>query len=180
MGAGEQTAHANRHRHRNDYLGNFYLFFLGMSEIILVLASIWLLAGIGWRVGTLLNKKVCPICAGVSGTWLIMLFLRFFGAAADPAILGILMGGTVVGIAYQGEKRLAKGRSSLLWKLLFVPFGFLFVFGVVEYDALSVFISAVTIALVAYIFFHIPAKTPAQTAPQKAPGEIEEKLNNCC
>lgn len=151
-----------------------------MSEIILVLASIWALAGIGWRAGTLLNRKVCPICVGVSGTWLIMLFLRFFGTAIDPVILGILMGGTVVGIAYTCEKRLAKGRSQLLWKLLFIPFGFLFMFGVIKYSAASILVSAAVLVLVVYIFLRVPAKTPAHTAPQKDAEAIEEKLNNCC
>lgn len=151
-----------------------------MSEIILVLASILALAGIGWRLGTLLNRKVCPICVGVSGTWLIMLFLRFFGTAIDPVILGILMGGSVVGIAYQGEKRLAKGRSQLLWKLLFIPLGFLFMFGVIEYSAANVLVSALALVFVVYIFLRVPTKTPAQTVPQKDAEVIEEKLNNCC
>lgn len=151
-----------------------------MSEIILVIASILALAGIGWRVGTLLNRKVCPICVGVSCTWLIMLFIRFFGTAVDSSILGILMGGTVVGIAYQGEKQLAKGRSQLLWKLLFIPLGFLFMFGVIEYNALSILLSSVAIVVIAYIFLRVPAKMPAQTVSQKDAEAIEEKLNNCC
>ncbi|MDP2664447.1 MAG: hypothetical protein Q8O97_00530 [bacterium] len=89
-----------------------------------VIVSIAVITGAVWLVGKVLPFKVCPICAGVSGTWLWMLVALFLGYEIDLVIAAMLLGGSVVGIAYQLEKRLPAGHSPLLWKALFVPAGF--------------------------------------------------------
>ena len=50
-------------------------------------------------------RKICVVCAGVSLTWLTLSFLILLGLvpATDYLVLvALLLGGTVVGIVYQG------------------------------------------------------------------------------
>jgi len=83
--------------------------------ILLAVVSVLGITALAWAARRLLAAPVCPICAGVAGTWLWMLAGRELGYAADATVLAILLGATVAGSAYQLEKRLPPGRSRLLW-----------------------------------------------------------------
>ena len=61
---------------------------------------------------------VCPICILVSGVWIVLLVLMRIGYEVDPAFPAMLMGGSVVGIAYT----LGLGKWQ---KFVFIPVGFL-------------------------------------------------------
>ena len=45
--------------------------------------------------------KVCAICSAVSLTWLGLLITHAFGIHGEVVWLGILMGGSVVGLMYK-------------------------------------------------------------------------------
>jgi len=95
-----------------------------MAAILITTLSILAIAGAAWAAKKWLRVPLCPICLGVGGTWLWMLIGRSLGYSVDAAMLSILLGGSVVGIAFQVERRLPQGRSPLLWKTLFIPAGF--------------------------------------------------------
>ncbi|MEK7190231.1 MAG: hypothetical protein AAB661_00500, partial [Patescibacteria group bacterium] len=52
--------------------------------------------------------QICPICAGVSLTWLWMLFgmgLGFLSVEKYQMVIAILMGGSVIGIVNKLEEK---------------------------------------------------------------------------
>lgn len=146
-----------------------------MTDLTLLLL-IWFFALIGWRGGDLLKMHVCPICAGVSSTWIVLLIARWWGLSVDPIMIGILMGGSVVGIAYTSEKHLPVSRSGAFWKLGMIPIGFLAVIGILRDDALIAGGALAALALLAFFFFR-PAAVSVQSATAQS---IEKKLDNCC
>ena len=121
------------------------------------------------------NIRICLICAGVALTWLSMLLLRFIGYPISIPILAMLMGGSVVGIAYQLERRLPEGHSALLFKMVFIPIGFVAAYSIVlEQWVLSIAV----VVILALVYFGCRAWTP-QSA-NGAPLELKKKLEECC
>ncbi|MEK7630271.1 MAG: hypothetical protein AAB432_02745 [Patescibacteria group bacterium] len=137
-----------------------------------------------WRSGQRL--KVCPICAGVFGTWLWMLV----GALADKLPItdyqlpiAILMGGSVVGVAYALEKRLPPNRSSLLWKMLFTPIGFIAVYSILS----SWWFLFITFTIILAIFAMWFTKKPSDlgrdkinSEPNRTAEQLKKKMEDCC
>lgn len=148
-----------------------------MILVLITTVSILVLTGLAWIAGRYLRFPVCPICVGVAGTWIGMLGARFVGIAINDVMLGILLGGSVVGIAYQLEKRLPQGRSQLLWKSLFFPVGFAAAYGIVAANwALAATAAAVLLALSAMLFLpHRLSETNDVTV-----GKLEEQMKKCC
>ncbi len=103
-----------------------------MTAILTTTLSILAIGGTAWVARRALKAPICPICFGVGGTWLWMIVGRSMGYAVDATMLAMLLGGSVVGIAYLVEKRLPSGRSPLLWKMLFIPAGFAAAYGLAE------------------------------------------------
>ena len=95
-----------------------------MDAIVVALASIWAITLLAWAAARTLGWRLCPICAGVAGTWLWMLAARQLGSGVDTSLLPLLMGGSVVGIAHQLEARLPPDRSPVVWKGVVIPIGF--------------------------------------------------------
>lgn len=54
----------------------------------------------------IIRTRICALCVAVSFTWASLLLAYWSGAAIDPAILGILMGGSTVGALYYLSARL--------------------------------------------------------------------------
>ena len=146
-----------------------------MTDLTLLLL-IWVFAVIGWRGGDLLKMRVCPICAGVSSTWIVLLIARWIGFTVDPIMIGTLMGGSIVGIAYTSEKHLPVGRSGAFWKIGMIPIGFLVVIGTLRDDALIAGGALAAFAVLAFCFFRSKALSAHSTTAQS----IEKKLDNCC
>ncbi|MGP1676868.1 MAG: hypothetical protein ACTS6J_06875 [Burkholderiales bacterium] len=148
-----------------------------MTIVITTIASILAIAALAWAASRLLRLPLCPICTGVAGTWLWMLVARHYGVAVDAAMLSILLGGSVVGIAYQLEKRLAGARSPLLWKTLFIPVGFAAAYGlaVAQWVLLAAAL-VVLLLLTAYFLWPQKSATTSSTAVQ----DLENKMKNCC
>src|SRR3989338_11149434 len=96
-----------------------------MALITAAIVSIFGITAMAWFLNRFWPWRICAICAGVSLTWLWMIGARLLGYAIDMIVPAVLMGGSVVGLAYQLENKLPPRRSPLLWKTLFIPVGFL-------------------------------------------------------
>lgn len=49
--------------------------------------------------------RLGALCAGVSSTWTVLLFLYWAGMFENLALIALLMGGSLVGLYYAVEKR---------------------------------------------------------------------------
>lgn len=151
-------------------------------EIIIATISIFVITGVMWLLNRLLPFEICPICAGVSGTWLWILVGIYFGlleAGSWLLVAAIAMGGSVVGIAYQVEKRLPQGRSPLAWKLLFIPVGFMTVYFVARFYWLAAVIGILWLIAVTLLFWRVPGAGKRINGEEKVK-ELEEKMKKCC
>ncbi len=74
-----------------------------------------------------LKLKVCALCAAVSTTWLGLLVMKLSGFEVDPLIIGILMGGSAVGIMYLLEKKMSEKYSILKFPFLLTLFAFIYI-----------------------------------------------------
>lgn len=156
-----------------------------MTPIIAAISSILGLTGLVWIARRALGFRVCPICAGVSLTWgwmLVGVFTNQLPITDYQLPIAMLMGGSVVGIAYQAEKlrplRDASAGKLLLWKTFFMPTGFALVYLAL---ARSWFAAAGAAAALAAIALAFLAKRP--NTSRRAPGavaELEEKMKKCC
>ena len=154
--------------------------------IVITTISIFAFAGLVWLFNQILSFRICAICAGVSGTWLWMLAAKFLNYEIDILIPAMLMGGSVVGIAYQIEKRLSNSQSPLLLKTLFIPPGFVAVYSVISLTAnpFSLFWWAVLIAIIIFLVA-VALKFTEKPHPDAVKNhemikKLEEKLKNCC
>lgn len=156
-------------------------------EIIIAIISIFGIAGLTWLLNRFLGAKVCPICAGVFGTWLWMLIGILSGrlsVANYQLPVAILMGGSVVGIAYRIEKRLpqtsAGWRTPLLLKTLFIPTGFAAVYGILASWWFIFIILAVSLLILTLMFIgQIKDKIISERQNRKVE-ELEDEMKNCC
>lgn len=148
-----------------------------MTAILTTMFSILAISGVAWTARNMLRVPVCPICLGVGGTWLWMLIGRSLGHEVDAIMLSILLGGSVVGIAYQVEKRLPPGRSPLLWKTLFIPEGFVaaYALAVPLWDLFAV----AGVALVLLVaFFLLPPGAAKETS--ETVDDLKRRMRECC
>ncbi|MBI4217418.1 MAG: hypothetical protein HY603_01300 [Parcubacteria group bacterium] len=150
--------------------------------IILTVISILAITCAVWMANKLLPFKVCPICAGVSGTWLWMLAASLLGYQIDFVIVAMLLGGSVVGIAYQLEKKLPAGsanwRTPLLWKTIFIPAGFVAAYGILTHQWIAFLAALAFLLLASFIFLFSTGDKPG---PRKETvKELEKKMKDCC
>ena len=148
-----------------------------MTAVAIAIVSILALAGLAWLAAKALRRPLCPICFGVGGTWLWMLTARIAGFAIDTTMLAILLGASVVGIAYQLEPRLAQGRSQLLWKTLILPTGFIAAYGLAA-ERWGVATTAGVVLVLLAAFFLAPRMLAG--ADEAAVSKLEEQMKKCC
>src|SRR3989344_9626699 len=118
-----------------------------------------------------MRLEICPICAAVSGTWLILTALVLSGylnSAIFLPLISLLMGGTVVGVAYQIGKR----------KPIIISVGMLLAFWAVRNLNFAVLI--LEIAAVAAIGYFLFFKPSAESRGKRPESELEKKLQDCC
>ncbi len=158
--------------------------------ITIAITSILGITAFVWLVNRILPIRICPICAGVSGTWLGLIAAYFLGYPVDLIVPALLMGGSVVGIAYQLEKKLpvrhslskrgggesAGWRTPLFWKTLFIPAGFIAAYGILV-NQWSMLVAA-CIFLFGLSFLFLSPRTNVNK--NKKVEELEEKMKNCC
>lgn len=148
-----------------------------MTAVLTSVLSILAIAALAWTAKRMLRAPVCPICMGVGGTWLWMVVARYLGLAFDTSMLPVLLGGSAVGVAYQLEKRLPEGRSALLWKSLFIPFGLAAAYGVALPNWTVLATALVALLIVAGIFFAPLQEEPRDSA---AVEKLQEQMKKCC
>ena len=148
-----------------------------MTIILITTVSILAITGFAWLAGKILPFRVCPVCVGVAGTWIWMLAAQLAGFAPDASMLAILLGGSVVGMAYQLEKHLPQGRSPLLWKTLLLPTGFAAAYGlaVAHWSLLAMAVAA--LLFVAAVFF-VPRSHAEKNSA--AVEKLEQDMKKCC
>lgn len=135
--------------------------------------SIFVITSITALARRFLPFSLCPICAGVSVTWMWLLTAWLTGTAIDARVIALLMGGSVVGIAYKAEQ-IFSIRSPLLWKTLFIPTGFVVVFSVLERAWMAGGTSMTILVLIALWFL-----LPMQSSSTRV-SKLEEKMKDCC
>lgn len=148
-----------------------------MNFLLVATASILVLTGLAWAAGKSLRFPVCPVCVGVSGTWMWMLGARLAGFGADATILATLLGGSVVGVAFQLEKRLRPGRSPLLWKALFLPVGFIAAYGLAVSNW-GLAAAAIAVLLILAAAFVLPSGL--SRGNEAVVDKLEEHMKKCC
>lgn len=147
--------------------------------LLYALLSIFFITSLVHRANKSLPFRICPICAGVSGTWLIMLVLRFLGYSVPGVLLSLLMGGSVVGLGYQLEKRLPPGRSALIFKTLFFCGGFTIVYGIVLMNWFLAAAALLALLLIILLFF-LPTQSPVEAPAGDSVKQLEKQLEDCC
>ena len=162
--------------------------------IIITILVLFAIALAVWLLNKLARVQICPVCAAVSGTWLLLSAGILFGYISKTDFLPIillLMGGTIVGIAYQGEKSVAWAtRNPLWWKLIVITTGVAISFWATKnLDSRVLLLETAALVVLVYLFFFsgIGKKPSLENAGrplvEKNSGKIkaiEEKLKNCC
>lgn len=159
-----------------------------MAIILAILSMLIIGAGAG-AANKVFNIRLCPVCAGVAGTWLLMLVLRFLEYPISTPLLTMFLGGSAVGIAYTIEKKLPPARSRMLFKAFFIPVGFITAYGMVIEDWIMA--GGALLALFALVGIFLSKsrqsigsgdeETPPQ-AGEESPRqeELKKKLDECC
>ncbi len=142
---------------------------------------------IGFTVLTyLFNKithwKICVVCAGVSLTWLTLTALVLGGIRPTSYFLlpiALLMGGTVVGIAFQGEKKFKWAKNLFYWKVPVVIIGFVIAYLLLINMSWPTFIfELILLGILIYFLFLQP--TANRLSTKESVSELEDKLEDCC
>lgn len=130
-----------------------------------------------------MKTNICPICIVVSLIWFGLSAGVAWGYLAPATYLipvALLMGGTVVGIAYLGEKKCRwAAQHQLLWKILVIaggmPFAYLLIMNL---NKLIVVVELIILLKIAYFFFIKQSSKPASGS--KEISKIEEQMERCC
>lgn len=153
--------------------------------LIATLAAVAGLTAAAWGVRRLLWPRLCPLCAGVSATWIGLLALHAAGVPIDPRLPALLMGGSVVGLAGLGERALAPRGTHLLlvWKTGFVLVGVGTAMLLLQSAWAPASFAALLLAALLVMPWlpqrHAPLRAPAP-APTTAPAALMEQLKGCC
>lgn len=154
-----------------------------------IIIALVLVAGITLGVkaaNKFLPFSVCAICAGVSGAWVLLSFAILTDlaqAAVYLSVITLLMGGTVVGIAYQAEKRFGwLGEKSFWFRFGIIAVGFYAAHAAVGSLSWPTFaVEIVFLAALVYVFF--VRQNNGGADPKKhsvKAGKLEKELENCC
>ena len=148
-----------------------------MNTLLTTTLSILALTGLTWTVTKWSRVRFCPICVGVGATWLWMIVARELGHPIDPTMLALLLGGSVVGMANLTERHLAKGRSPLVWKALFIPTGLIAAYFLAAPLWVPFIVSGLALVLLSGIFLYSPA---ASGGPNDAVEDLKKRMQQCC
>lgn len=129
--------------------------------------------------------KICALCAGVSGAWVLLTLAILTGISPAESylpVITLLMGGTVAGIAYQAERTFGwQGEKSFWLKFAIIVIGFYLAHiaaGALSWPVFVLEIAALTTLI--YLFF-VRRGAGAELKPHsQRVKELEEKMKNCC
>jgi hypothetical protein len=120
-------------------------------------------------------KKICPICALVSLTWIMMFAMKVSGHVVSNELLAMLMGGSVVGISYVLGTRM-QTQHPKLWKLIAIPLGFAAMYALLSFAWLYAAFAVAAYAGTWFVFRNIAMATP----DTHRINDITKALDNCC
>ena len=154
-----------------------------MDIIIALILVAVITAGVK-SVSRFLPFSVCALCAGVSGAWVLLSLAILTGAAPADLylpVITLLMGGTVVGIAYQAEKKFGwRGEKAFWFRFAIIFVGFYAAHIAVGGFGWSVFtIELFVLATLAYLFFIRQDGANLKSHSAKVE-KLEKELENCC
>lgn len=118
-----------------------------------------------------MRTKICPICAAVSGTWLLLqalILAGYLNAGIFMPMILLLMGGTVVGIADRFQKQ----------KPFIIGIGMILAY--LAAQNLNLVTLGLEIAAIAVIGYFLFFKPDAESAGKRPESELEKKLKDCC
>lgn len=157
--------------------------------MITVLISVAIITAIAYVFARWSRIAICAICAGVSVTWIGIAIGILIGAISESEFLlpfAMLLGATVSGIAFQGEKHFTWAQKNIwLWKapVIVTGLGLAFLF-VNEITWSALLVAVVILGILGYFFFLRPKlKLTSQLEKEKNPEEVKrlmKKLEECC
>jgi len=142
-----------------------------MIDITLALLGIVILFAIFVTFRTLSPIKICALCGAVSIIWIILLTLFYLGYETDPVLLGILMGGSAVGLIYLLEQKLPEK-----YQLFKLPFFLMLI--VLSYLAIEKNLPGGVITLVVLVWLLTTAIHTSRNV--KNVKILGEKIIKCC
>jgi hypothetical protein len=154
-------------------------------QLIATIVGIGMLTAMAWGLRRFLFPRLCPLCAGVAGTWIAMLAAHWAGMELDLRLPALLLGGSVVGLAGLGEVALA-GRAPgavLAWKTAFVATGFATAYALLLAAWLPAGLGGALLAALLGLPWAVAARrsgagpTAGPTAGQR---RVLSELRNCC
>ena len=155
-----------------------------MSTVLLgiTLLSILALTALAWLLRRVMLPRLCPLCAGVAGTWMGLLAAHWTGGdMVDLRLPALLLGGSVVGLAGVGERLLtARGPGAVLaWKTAFVVTGFATAYALLlpAWPAVALG-GALLPALLGLPRLVTPGASPTGVSDRQA--QVLSSLKNCC
>ncbi len=148
------------------------LLIITATSIIVITILIWVV-----NRTLLLPFSICPICAGVAGTWVGLIGAHFLGYQIELIISAMLMGGTVVGVMSKLE-RLIEPRFVLVWKTVFVVSGFLTANSLITGNW-PILVGGIILVLIITLTFKTK-KVKLNKQESKQTEELKQKMKNCC
>jgi hypothetical protein len=149
--------------------------------LMTTLVSLLTLTGVSWLLHRTILPRLCPLCAGVTGTWVGLLAAHWTGFQIDLRVPALLLGGSVAGLAGLGETAMTRFSPGqvLAWKTSFFASGFFAAYALLsEAWTATVLGSLLLIALLGIPWLKAPR--PAEgAAPQRREGLLKH-LKNCC
>jgi hypothetical protein len=144
------------------------------------LGSILVLTALAGLLRRALWPSLCPLCAGVAGTWMWLLAAHWSGLEVDLRVPALLLGGSAVGLANLGEKRLAGARAGavLPWKVAVVVTGFGTAALLLAASWAGVAVGAVLLAALLALPALLAPGAPQGPAPHEE--ELLAQLRKCC
>jgi hypothetical protein len=149
--------------------------------IAITISFILILTALAFLVRKSVAPWLCPLCAGVAGTWLGLLGAHLAGFTVDLRLPAILLGGSVVGLAAQGEKILANRSETyqLVWKTLFVTIGFATAWFVINLAWIEVALGLAVLGVLIFLPW-VDFSSPKIKAPSGRAQRLKEQMKSCC
>lgn len=123
--------------------------------------------------------KLCAICSAVSITWFGLFGTYILGLHNEITWIGILMGGSVVGLMYSLDHYWKRHHYSGTWflKLTTIMFGFLLVYAVLTqyWSAFSWLIPLIIVCgTIGFMLLR------SNTTKERVATNLQDKLDHCC
>ncbi len=128
--------------------------------------------------------KICAICSAVSVTWGVLLLGYLFELfPVDPILIGVLMGGSVVGIMYKLEDNYKKRKLRNFWiiRICVITLGFLAVYYILSKrwePLVLIVVLSVVVAIVAPVISK--KETSKKDSVEKKFKKMGIDFDDCC